>query len=409
MITPKRLISVLLPLCLLLSACTKSFEPAPAVTISHNMPMITSSYRLGSTLLAADNEHPNQLSSPLSLMLALGMLAEGASDDAREEIEAAIGCSSEEISALIQGLKPLEKDWESFTPDAELSPWPIVHIANRMVLDDGLKTRRAFRDDLARHHDASIEQTNLSSPAAKEMLDSWVKKHTAGLVEKSAIEPSVDLALVLQNALLLAAMWQEPFEAADTTDEEFTTADGQAIQVPFLHGDKTVSSTNDNGWQAIRIPYMMRLSAEFVLPPKGTDPRSLSAEELRRMLVELRSTPEETVHVAIPKMDLKVALNLEEGLKAAGVKKVFDADADPFNRISEDTALKLGQAMQQTRLLVDEQGTIAAAATEFGVTFAAAPVAPEASFIADRPFLMVISDDDLEMPLFMISVGDPSQ
>lgn len=409
MITPKRLISILLPLCLMLSACRPDFEPAPPSTISHNLSMINSSYRLGHTLLNADTEHPNQLNSPISLMLGLGMLAEGTSDEARQEIEAAIGCSSEEISALIQGLRPLEKNWESVDPGGELDPLPVLHIANRIVLDDELKARRNFRDDLARYHDASIEQTDLSSPEATKMLDAWVKKHTAGLIEKSAIEPKEDLALVLQNALLMAAMWQEPFKASDTEEGEFTTAGGQAIQVPFLHGDQTVSSTSSNGWQAIRMPYMVRFAANFLLPPEGTDPRSLSPEELRQMLIELRSTKEDTVQVAIPKLDLKVKMDLEEGLKAAGINKVFDAQTDPFSRITEETPLKLGQAMQQTRLLVDEQGTIAAAATEVGVEFIAAPVPAEASFIADRPFLMVISDDDLDMPFFMISVGDPSQ
>lgn len=409
MITPKRLISILLPLCLMLAACRPDFEPAPPSTISHNLSMINSSYRLGHTLLNADSEHPNQLNSPISLILALGMLAEGASDEARQEIEAAIGCSSEEISALIRGLSPLDKNWESVDPGGELDPLPVLHIANRIVLDDDFKVRREFLDDLARYHDASIEQTDLSSPEATKELDAWVKKHTAGLIEKSAIEPKEDLALVLQNALLMAAMWHEPFNASDTEDAKFITAEGQAIQVPFLHGDQTVSSISSNGWQAIRMPYMVRFAANFLLPPEGTDPRSLSPEELRQMLIELRSTKEDTVQVAIPKLDLKVKMDLEEGLKAAGITKVFDAQANPFSRITEETPLQLGQAMQQTRLLVDEQGTIAAAATEFGVKFTAAPVTPESSFVADRPFLMVISDDDLEMPFFMISVGDPSQ
>ena len=73
--------------------------------------------------------------------------------------------------------------------------------------------------------------------------------------------------------------------------------------------------------------------------------------------------------------------------------------------------LLLEQAFQQTRLLVDEAGTVAAALTEAAMMRAAAHPAPRRTkrFVCDRPFVLRIVDLDSGAAVFEAAVLDPAR
>ena len=73
--------------------------------------------------------------------------------------------------------------------------------------------------------------------------------------------------------------------------------------------------------------------------------------------------------------------------------------------------LLLEQAFQQTRLLVDEAGAVAAALTEAAVMRAAAHPAPRRTkrFVCDRPFVLRIVDLDSGAAVFEDAVLDPAR
>ncbi len=58
--------------------------------------------------------------------------------------------------------------------------------------------------------------------SGKAALDAWAKEHSGGLVPESSIVPEPDLRLVLQDAIVLAARWEQPFPAALTEPDQFT-------------------------------------------------------------------------------------------------------------------------------------------------------------------------------------------
>ena len=73
--------------------------------------------------------------------------------------------------------------------------------------------------------------------------------------------------------------------------------------------------------------------------------------------------------------------------------------------------LILEQAFQQTRLLVDEAGTVAAALTEAAFMRAAAHAAPRRTkrFICDRPYVLRVVDLDSGAAVFEAAVLDPAR
>ena len=73
--------------------------------------------------------------------------------------------------------------------------------------------------------------------------------------------------------------------------------------------------------------------------------------------------------------------------------------------------LILEQAFQQTRLLVDEAGTVAAALTEAAFMRGAVHAAPRRTkrFICDRPFVLRVVDLDSGAAVFEAAVLDPAR
>ena len=81
-------------------------------------------------------------------------------------------------------------------------------------------------------------------------------------------------------------------------------------------------------------------------------------------------------------------------------------DLGPLDAMGPD--LVVGQVAQQTRLIVDEEGTVAAAVTEaeVGVTAAAPPDGID--FLIDRPYVLRLRDTASGVALFEAAVMDPS-
>ena len=60
----------------------------------------------------------------------------------------------------------------------------------------------------------------------------------------------------------------------------------------------------------------------------------------------------------------------------------------------------MGEAVEQATITVGEQGTVAAAVTEIGLSATGIPQEPEHRFVADRPFLMVVQETMTGWDLF---------
>lgn len=362
--------------------------------------------------LSKDDSGANSITSPLSLLLALSMLGEGATGEAADQLDAAWGARGDERShitaALITSLAPFDEGFKNF--DAEGSPpeEPLLHIANRVVADDEFEPYPEFLDRLSSYHDAPLGRTDLAGEGAKDYLSAWVKENTAGLIPSSAMTPHDRLRLVLQNAVLFAASWKQPFAEESEFDEDFYLADGTVIRAPAIHATRTVPYARLGSWQAIQFDYTDGFTAEIVLPPKGTDPSSLPADQLTELLNNLRGGGHE-LHIFFPTLDIKTTNDLLDDIEDLGMGALLNPDANPLARIGEsEYPLYVGQATQQATLRVDVEGTVAAAVTEVGImesTAIAEP--PPQNFFVDHPYLFLVHHEETGMPVFLAAIRNP--
>ena len=109
------------------------------------------------------------------------------------------------------------------------------------------------------------------------------------------------------------------------------------------------------------------------------------------------------VVVRLPKFELDIENNLVANLKAMGIRRAFENNAELF-KIVKDTSLKIDSAKHRAKVQVDEQGTKAAAVTEITLLETTATPNPQpvrtVYFYAERPFLFVIRDVESGVTLF---------
>jgi serine protease inhibitor len=87
----------------------------------------------------------------------------------------------------------------------------------------------------------------------------------------------------------------------------------------------------------------------------------------------------------------------------------FSSAAD-FRGVTTERSLYISLVEHAAVLKIDEQGTVAAGATAVVAPTLAVPVSRKpASMILNRPYLLLLRDDDSGAVLFVASVANPSQ
>lgn len=434
---PERLAAaaVLAPLSLALAACGGT-DPGSAAVLRSDVErrsvavsdapavpdVVAATDELGRAMLAPGllegsgcpaHQGPVTVVSPASLAVALAMLAEGAGTTTRDALDAALGASgdarTDAFNALAAAVGRYDGD-PAVVQDDELPDTPLLHLANQAVIDDQLTPLDAYLDALAEGFGAGLQHADLGGQEGKAVLDAWANEHTGGLIDASAIEPDPDLRLVLQNAVLLAARWQQPF--TDTRDAEpFTLADGSQVRAEAVWGMPEVPYAVVGGWRAVRLPYTEGFHADVILPPAGSEtmsddgaPAPPDAATWAALDAALAGTEPRTVELTMPTLDVRTGpMDLCAALHAAGLGELY-GEPD-LSGISDDD-LNLAQAFQQVVLQVDAEGTVAAALTELGMQATSAPLG-DVEMTVDRPYLLRITHTDTSWPLFLAAIGDP--
>lgn len=411
----KKLASALAASLLLLAACTSkpapgddltdpkaSFEPVTLTDASAVSDIVAASSRLGLEIVRDADAKSNVVISPASLTFALGELAEGASGSTASSFDEVLGASGAErskaIAALLTSLKTYDGDPAGFDPKKKRET-PLLHVANQLVVDDDIEVKGEYLTAVKRFHDSGLSTVDLGSSAAGEKLSEWVSHHSGGLIKESAIKPDPNLRLVIQNAVLFAAKWQEVF--GEVRDLPFTGPDGKTAQVPMMWGDRYLPFADVEGWHAVEMPYTEGFSAIVVLPPMGSDPAELTDQRFASLNKALTQESSLQVRFAMPEVDIETKTDLEKPLRNAGLDAAFDAGG--FDGIAP--GLAISQAAQQARLTNDKEGTVAAAVTEVGMTDSA-PLGIDKEFLVDRPYAFAVRHNETGLIVFYAAIRE---
>lgn len=330
--------------------------------------------------------------SPLSLLLALSMAAQGAVGETRAELLSAMGLSEAMLDSLPEEAMGL-------AAQGALS-------ANAAFLLKGTNLTEEYQKLLADAYEAKVYEEDLAS--VREAVNQWVAEKTRGLID-SLIDQDPDpaLSLVLVNALAFEADWQRPFCADDTKEGAFHAPDGD-VTVDYMRFSQpeALLYAQLDGVQIARLPYQDSTISMTILLPEAGGMAALVEKLSAEGVYWQEALGEEMVDLVLPKFSIQSSLSLQPVLQALGVQKAFDPIAAEIPGVRGQGNVYLDGVVQKVRIDVDERGTKAAAAT--GIMAKAMSALEGEAMTVDRPFALVIRDEETGLILFEAVIENPA-
>jgi serpin B len=352
--------------------------------------------------MAAQRSSQNVFISPLSVFVALTMTETGSAGKTQAAMRHALnvpGNLSEDAlhdsaSALLKALASRK--------GVELS------IANALWSDVRLPLSPSFIEKCRKLYAADATSLDFSQPQAATTINDWVSKHTQGKIPTIVDPASVRVSnAILTNAVYFKGRWEYQFSKSETHDGIFHLSGGRTKKLPLMHrGYIEEAYRSGNGYEAAALPYENSgMTLYAVLPSPGKTPE----QALAQISVDKLRWPAEhnELDLRLPKFTFDFESGLKGPLTRMGMGVAFTPQAE-FAPLGSPLFF-IGEVLHKTRLEIDEEGTVAAAATS--VMMAATAVKPperkKYTLVFDRPFALLLCDDQTGAVLFAGVIYDP--
>ncbi|MBE6639165.1 MAG: serine protease [Ruminococcaceae bacterium] len=347
----------------------------------------------------AEGDKENMLISPLSVMLALSMTANGADGETKAEMEEVLGMPIEELNAYLYSYVKALPSGDKFKLQIANSIW--FRDAGFTVNPDFLKTN-------ANYYGASAYQAPFNAETVKD-INAWVNKHTDGMIKKIVEGISPDMVMYLVNAVMFDAKWDKTYKDTQIRDRVFTSLLGEERNVKMMYSTEDYYLQDENAVGFFKQYKGGHYSFAALLPHENVDIYDYIAQLDAKELLETLNNAEKTdVEVCIPKFSYEYSLIMNDILQAMGMGSAFGSSAD-FSKLgsAEDGNIYIGEVRHKTYISLDDKGTKASAATSVGMKAESATDPEEQKTVyLDRPFVYMIIDNATNLPIFMGTVTD---
>lgn len=349
--------------------------------------------------LSARRPRQNVFISPLSIFMALAMTESGAGGATKDAMRQALaippGLSDDQLRASSSALlKVLQAE-----RGAELS------IANGLWSDSSMPMSSDFVKRCKTSYQADVTSLDFQKPAAAaNEIEKWVEDKTHGKIS-GLISPDALLKTraLLTNAVYFHGKWASQFPKKETVPQSFHLATGGVKKVQMMHQSSLSGAYRQgDGFEAAALDYReshMRLYA--ILPSQGSSPEQalakISMDKLKASAVHTE------LDLRMPRFTLDYKEELTDTLSGMGMGAAFQDGAD-FTPMGSP-GFFIGGVVHKTRLEVDEEGTVAAAAT--AVKMLPSSVPRMKTLVFDRPFALLLCDTQANAVLFAGVVYEP--
>lgn len=364
----------------------------------------------GYRLFAQNISDTNPVLSPVSAYVALSMAGCGADGTTEDEFVSVLG-DMDVFSDDIMNHIPQNGDILNLS------------LANSVWIDDEFIVDTEWLGTVRSLMRAEAFQADLFTVDTMNSMNSWISGQTNGMIDKM-IDAPLDARLVLFNTVYFKGKWETPFEAENTHTEDFyvdrqhdsvTQAEMMNLYMTWLD---CISADFAEG---VILPYRNNPEegngaeaklAFIALKPTGSgDVRDLysrlTAENIKTML---SSRQNDLVHLKLPKFEVTFDKELNKSLYDMGLTECFDsmkADFSKMGKTKGDSNLYISLVRQKAKIIVDEEGTEAAAVTEIDMRDGAGMISDPKKLYFNEPFLYMIMDMERELPLFIGILDDP--
>lgn len=349
--------------------------------------------------------------SPLSLYMALCMLAETTDGNSRAQILELMNADS------IESLRTQAQNvWQvSYCADGATTSL----LANSIWLSDSIEYNRPTLENIAQYHYASSFSGQMGSAEYNKLLQDWLNENTGGLLTEQAnkIEMQPETVLALASTVYFKARWYNEFNKDLTKQDIFHAPEGD-VTADFMHITLDQAVYGGENYMMTQLRFAnSEGSMWLVLPDEGYSPNDLLADcefidwldtDRRNQALDNKEAVFTEVRFSLPKFDALSDIDLMDGLANMGITDVMGENAD-FSPLMEDSSgITLDSAKQATRVKIDEEGCEAASFTVMMEAGAALIENQPINFTLDRPFIFVITNS-CDQPTFAGVINNPAQ
>lgn len=363
-------------------------------SVAEDFPTVMADFSLELFKRTLTEDEKNDLISPLSAMVCLALVTNGADGETLRQIEQAIGMDIETLNESLY-------TYTSSLPDLDDCK---LQLANSVWFrDQGVDVKEEFLQTNADWYGAQVYQAPFDKSTVKDVND-WVKKYTDGMIDSIINEIDPLTVMYLINALVFDAKWQTEYEKKDIKDRTFTNADGSRVTVDMMYSEESTFLEGEGFCGFAKNYQGNAYSFVGLLPEEEFDVYALAASLDGEAWTEMwNSRRGVSVDVGIPEFTYDTYMNLTETLAAMGMTDMFNVSEADFSRLGESQMgnIYCSAVEQKTFIDVSRNGTKAAAVT--WATMKCGSAAPMETYrvILDRPFVYAIVDNATGLPVFL--------
>ena len=350
---------------------------------------------------ASEENGKNTLISPLSVLCALAMTANGAEDETLQQMEDVLGMTTEEMNLYIYSYMQKLPQNEKYKLSLANSIWFTDH--------ERFTVNQDFLQTTADYYRADIYKAPFNEQTCKD-INNWVKEKTDGMIPSALDEIPADALMYLINALAFDAEWADIYEKYQVKDGEFTKEDGTKQHCELIYSTERNYFEDEKATGFLKYYKSGKYAFVAMLPKEGVTVSEYIASLNGESLNELLSNPQHTtVYTSLPKFETSYSVEMSEILKSMGMTEAFDPNNADFEGLGTSTGgnIFISRVIHKTYISVEEKGTKAAAVTivEPGDGAAMEPEQPKEVYL-DRPFVYMLIDCENNIPFFIGTMMD---
>ena len=209
---------------------------------------------------SAESADKNPLISPLSVLCALAMTANGAKGETLAQMEDVFGLPVQELNGYLHAYMDSLPSGDKYKVSLANSIW---------FKDDGrLKVERDFLQTNADYYGASIYKAAFDNATRKD-INGWVSNRTNGMIKNILDKIPDDAVMYLVNALAFDAEWQNIYKKDKVKNGIFTMESGQAKNVEMMYGLEHMYLDDGNATGFIKYYADRKYAFVALLPNEG--------------------------------------------------------------------------------------------------------------------------------------------
>ena len=341
----------------------------------------------------------NTLISPLSVMCALAMTANGAEDETLSQMENVLGMSRDELNAYLHSYTKNLPRGEKYKLDLANSIW--------FTDDERFSVNNGFLQTTADFYDADIYKAPFNNKTKKD-INSWVNEKTDGTIPEILDEIPQSAVMYLVNALAFDAEWSTVYMEHQVRENTFTKEDGTKQEAEFMYSGIEEEYLEDEKATGFIKEYKGgKYAFVAMLPKEGVSVSEYVSSLDGNALHTLLSNPEHVdVHTSIPKFETSYGVEMSDILTNMGMPKAFSENAE-FGSLGTSSAgnICISRVIHKTFISVHEKGTKAGAATLVEMVDGGMPQDYKEVHLT-RPFVYMLIDRENNIPFFIGTMTD---